>query len=164
MTIDTDRLCARCMQGLAYFEDGLGLHADGLPHCMQVRGPAYFEDGKKIAAVGTPLCDFFGAQTFELNGEHLAGASATLLQAGVIVPPRSARFVLSLHFMNPRHSSNAPYNVLMIHSASDTAPAEAEGPSAALLRELWDGDATTAVSRLKVLAALRSGPQLVRRL
>ena len=143
MTIDTDRLCARC---------------------MQVRGPAYFEDGKKIAAVGSPLCDFFGAQTFELYGEHLAGASATLLQAGVIVPPRSARFVLSLHFMNPRHSSNAPYNVLMIHSASDTAPAEAEGPSAALLRELWDGDATTAVSRLKVLAALRSGPQLVRRL
>ncbi|KOO31457.1 hypothetical protein Ctob_008330 [Chrysochromulina tobinii] len=127
-----------------------------------VRGPAYFEDGKKIAAVGTPLCDFFGAQTFELNGEHLAGASATLLQAGVIVPPRSARFVLSLHFMNPRHSSNAPYNVLMIHSASDTAPAEAEGPSAALLRELWDGDATTAVrATLAWLGLDDSRPMLI---
>lgn len=78
------------------------------------------------------------------------------------MPPASAKFVLTVHFMNPRPSRHAPYNALMVHSYSEVTPENAEGPTGALLRELWSGDAVNAITRCKVLAALRSGPHLVR--
>ena len=127
-----------------------------------VRGPKYFEDGKKILAEGGPLCTLFAIQLFELTDEHLAGAGARLLETGALVPPPDAKFVLTIHFMNPRPSRNAPHNVVLMHAYSRVAPEEAAGPTGHLLRELWSGDAVNAITRCKILAALRSGPALVR--
>jgi len=127
-----------------------------------VRGPNYFEDGKKVEASGGPLCSLFACQAFELDGEHIAGSSARLLQTGALVPPPTAKFVLTIHFMCPRPSRTAPCNNVMAHASSDVSPADVVGPEGELLRELWKGDAGTAISRCKILAGLRSGPALVR--
>jgi len=127
-----------------------------------VRGPTYFEDGQKVEAAGGPLCALFACQAFELKGEHLAGASATMLATGTLMPPPTAKCVLTIHFMCPRPSRAAPNTNVMAHFYADEAPADVTGPAGDLLRELWHGDAASAISRMKILAALRSGPALVR--
>jgi hypothetical protein len=193
-----------------------------------LRGPTYLEDRVKVAAMGGPTCTLFAVHAFELDGDHVAGATAAMLQRGALVPPPTARFVLSMHFMCPRHKSGVPNLVRRAHTAAHAAhcapgacprralrasnhrsrnicppswrdtpwawsvvgggrvcvvcvvcvlgalqvllahfwsPVRAEdatGASGALLRELWSGDAAVALSRCKILVALRSGPQLVR--
>lgn len=127
-----------------------------------VRGASYFEDGKKVTAHGGPLCTLFATQAFEIGSEHLAGASARLLQTGALVPPRSAKFVLTVHFMTPRPSAGAKHHAIMAHAYATSAAEDAPGAAGELLRELWSGDAVTAITRCKVLSALRGGPHLVR--
>ena len=127
-----------------------------------LRGPAYLEDGKKVPAVGGPLCTLFAAQCFELLGDHVAGATALLLQKGDLVPPREAKFVFTIYFACPRPSRGQPYIALLLHFYSKTSVEDVPAASGDLLRELWSGNAENAISRFKVLAALRSGPHLVR--
>lgn len=127
-----------------------------------VRGPTYFEDGKKIAAIGGPLCKLFACQVFELDKDHLAGASAALLQSGSLVPPESAKFVLTVHYMTPRPSKQAKPHAILVHSYSDIHPDQMPGAVGKLVQELWKGDGVSAITRCKVLAALRQGPHLVR--
>ena len=126
-----------------------------------VRGPTYIDDGKKVDAAPA-LCSLFACQCFELGAEHLAGASAKMLHDGTLVPPPTSKFVLTINFMCPKPNRTGNATSLMAHSASDDHPTDVAGPEGHLLRELWRGDATTAISRCKVLAGLRSGPALVR--
>ena len=136
---------------------------------LNLRGPNYLEDKIKVPAEA-PMCTLFAAQGVDhLEGEHVPGASATLLERGALVPPESARFVLSVHFMNPRSSAkpmprgvNASYKSLMMHFSSDVCAADSPGASGELIRELWEGDAANALSRCKVLVNLVNGPHLVR--
>ena len=127
-----------------------------------LRGANYLEDSKKEPMLGGPLTTLFAAQAFELEGEHIAGTSACLLQRGSLIPPRDAKFVLTLHYMNPRPSRGAKYNALLLHFYATKAAEEFDGPSGELLKELWSGDGAYAVTRAKILATLRSGPHLVR--
>ena len=62
-----------------------------------------------------------------------------------------------------RHADQAqPYIALLLHFYSKTSVEDVPAASGDLLRELWSGNAENAISRFKVLAALRSGPHLVR--
>lgn len=127
-----------------------------------VRGPTYLEDSVKVHATGGPVCTLFAAQMFELVGEHMAGASAALLQRGTTVPPPDAKTVLTLHFMCPRTAKSSPHFSFLLSFATERAVDDITGGVGELLRELWSGDAANALSRCKVLCSLRSGPPLVR--
>lgn len=135
-----------------------------------LRGANYLDDGKKYVAAGAPLTHLFAVQAFALDStrEHVAGASARLLQLGAVVPPADAKLVVSLHWMlaparseAPRDSRDGASHCLMMHSYSTGTAEEAAGAPGALLRELWSGDATAAISRAKFLCDLKNGPKVV---
>lgn len=64
--------------------------------------------------------------------------------------------------MTPRPGKGCKHHAIMSHAYSTCAPADLEGAAGGLMRELYDGDVVNAITRCKVLAALRSGPHLVR--
>ena len=72
---------------------------------------------------------------------------------GTLVPPPTSKFVLTINFMCPKPNRTGNATSLMAHSASDDHPTDVAGPEGHLLRELWRGDAATALSRCK--AAVR---------
>lgn len=138
-----------------------------------LRGATYLEDGKKLPVGGIPLTHLFAVQAFALESgrEHVAGASARLLELGALVPPPEAKFVFTIHWMfapsrseAPRDSRDGASHGLMIHAYSTATAEEAAGTagaSGALLEELWSGDAGAAISRAKFLCDLRNGPKVV---
>jgi len=133
-----------------------------------VRGGEYMEDRVKERS-GEPLLTLCACQLVDLQeATHCAGATAALLASGALTVPPSTRFVFSLYFMNPAPPKSASASAtprphaLLCHFASDTCPSDAEGPGASLLRELWSGDATRALSRFKMISRLHSGPSLLR--
>jgi len=105
-----------------------------------VRGATYLDDSVKVPALGGPSTTLFAAQLFELDGEHVAGASAALLAKGALTPPADAQFVFSEYFMTPRATKTAPLNAMLLHFASPTPVEDAAGASGELLRELATGD------------------------
>ena len=82
-----------------------------------------------------------------MDDEPIGGVSAHLLQSGKLVPPRTAKFVLTAHFMTPHPGKGAKAHALMAHAYSETAPEDAPGAAGDLLREIWRGDAVNAISR-----------------
>jgi hypothetical protein len=119
---------------------------------------------------GEPLLSLFASNLVELPdgpAQHVPGATASLLASGAIVPPPWAKFVLSIYFMNPSPPAAGKgerqlCHALLCHFATSTTPDAATGPSAELLRELWQGDAVSSLSRLKVISRLHSGPNVLK--
>lgn len=130
---------------------------------VPLRGPTYMTDKVKVPCA-EPLCTAFAANTWTVDGEHMPGASSTLLTRGEITVPTDARFVLTQHYMNPKPAKGAavPHHVLMVHYASSTSVEATSGAAGELLRELWSGDAETSMSRVKICAGLRAGPAMLR--
>jgi len=85
------------------------------------------------------------------------------------MPPSWAKSVLTMYFMNPapprsRATRSPNAHALLVHFACADRWSEGTrgGPSARLLREMWCGDAATALSRIKLLAGVRNGPSVLR--
>ena len=133
-----------------------------------MRSLSYLDDRVK-ERTGAPLLALFATQLVDLQGAtHCAGASAALIASGGLVPPPRARFVFTVYFMNPsppRSAASSPTprpHALLLHFASEVPPCEATGSGTTLLKELWRGEPTRVLSRLKVLSRLHSGPSLLK--
>lgn len=135
-----------------------------------LRGPTYTDDKCKQPAEGS-LFTCFAGHVIELDegAAHIPGASSAMIAGGALMPPSWAKSVLTMYFMNPapprsRATRSPNAHALLVHFACADRWSEGTrgGPSARLLREMWCGDAATALSRIKLLAGVRNGPSVLR--
>lgn len=126
-----------------------------------LRSSTYLKDLAKSLSSSGQIGTLFSSHIFELNDPHFAGATACLLQQGLVVPPRTAKFVLSLYFMVPPPKPDKLATAYHFHFASSESVEEVQGGPGKLLRELWRGDAALALSRCKWCCRFNAGPRVI---